>query len=494
MRVLQIKALHDLQQIKPCKASKIDNPKKIIVHSVHGQYLGAIYRELAIAKTLQLKGHNVKIIFCGGTLKQCTGCFTNDNPPNEGQCENCINFSKKFAETVGLPYATYDDYLEEDIYRSLKTRFVKNGYYKDVNVESHAQKSVDRYYKGEQPTNIYYNSKLQDTIIVVDVAEQILKEEKPDIILTSHSIYAEWGSFSEFFKNHKIPVYTWYTGTVPDTLVFNFDQIGKDFETYWKDVRKKQFLNSKEYLELGTFLDKRRKGYGDTALYTYTQKKKNLNFSQYQKIVALFPNVPWDIDTTNRTLFFDSTYEWIDFTVKLFEERPEWLLIIKTHPYERIEKSKKSVYDYVTEKYNLPNLLPIPADTEISSYDLFSDLDVGIVSNSTTGIEMLLEGVPVITVGEAHYRGKGFTNDPTTKEEYIELLMNKNLPKNNSGDLAMVYAYYYFIKSYVPFDVFRKKNFLKMGWNINSYDEFLKNKTSNHIADCILENKIFQDW
>ena len=508
MQTLQLKAIHDLKQIKQCKASKIDNPKKIIFHCVHGQYFGAIYRELAVAKMLQLKGHRVEVVFCGGKLDSCTGCFTKDNPPNKGQCKNCIDFSKKFADVVGLPYSTYDDYLRKypflpyihalrliELYQiHIREDNINNVQYKNVKIGTHAQKSTDRYFKGEQPPNEnYLVHKLVDAATVVDVAEQILLISKPDIIVTSHSIYAEWGSFSEFFKNYNIPVYTWFAGNIPGTLVFNFDELGKDFDTYFNNVRHQQYLTYREGKELRRLLEKRKKGYGDTALYTYTQEEKVFDFSDFQKVYAMFPNVPWDIDSTNRTLFFDSTYKWIDYTIELFRKHPECLLIIKTHPYERVEKSQKSVYDYVIEKYpDQKNLVVIPADSEVSSYDLFPYIDAGIVSNSTTGLEMLITGIPVITVGEAHYRGKGFTYDPKTKKQYEKMLFSKlNITRHS---LVSTYIYYYFIKSYIPLTFYYRKNFLNIGWNIKDYEEFLKNKELNHIANYILGKEMLQDW
>jgi hypothetical protein len=37
-------------------------------------------------------------------------------------------------------------------------------------------------------------------------------------------------------------------------------------------------------------------------------------------------------------------------------------------------------------------------------------------------MEMAMSGVPVIVVGNTHYRGKGFTHDPQSWEAYFEML------------------------------------------------------------------------
>jgi hypothetical protein len=48
--------------------------------------------------------------------------------------------------------------------------------------------------------------------------------------------------------------------------------------------------------------------------------------------------------------------------------------------------------------------------------------DLGMVYTTTVGMEMAMSGVPVIVIGQTHYRGKGFTLDPDSWEAYASLL------------------------------------------------------------------------
>ena len=53
------------------------------------------------------------------------------------------------------------------------------------------------------------------------------------------------------------------------------------------------------------------------------------------------------------------------------------------------------------------------APTEkVNTYDLIAAADVGLVYTTTVGLEMAMCGIPVIVVGDTHYRERGFTNDP----------------------------------------------------------------------------------
>ena len=68
-----------------------------------------------------------------------------------------------------------------------------------------------------------------------------------------------------------------------------------------------------------------------------------------------------------------------------------------------------------------------------------------------------MAGVPVITAGQTHYRGKGFTYDPTSLEGYlsaIDDLMARPLGRRLDSaqtDLARRYAYRFFFEYPFPF-------------------------------------------
>jgi hypothetical protein len=77
------------------------------------------------------------------------------------------------------------------------------------------------------------------------------------------------------------------------------------------------------------------------------------------------------------------------------------------------------------------------------------DADVGMVFTSTTGLEMAMHGKPVLVAGQTHYRGKGFTTDVASPEEFAAAL-DKALadPAAMATDevLARRYAYLFFFR------------------------------------------------
>ena len=48
--------------------------------------------------------------------------------------------------------------------------------------------------------------------------------------------------------------------------------------------------------------------------------------------------------------------------------------------------------------------------------------DIGVVNTSTIGLEMAIEGKPIILISETHYRNKGFTYDAEDENHFFELI------------------------------------------------------------------------
>jgi hypothetical protein len=99
----------------------------------------------------------------------------------------------------------------------------------------------------------------------------------------------------------------------------------------------------------------------------------------------------------------------------------------------------------------------VPPDSPFNTYDVIDLADFGLVYTTTAGLEMAMAGVPVIVAGRTHYRGRGFTHDPRSWDEYagtIETLVRRprgeRLPVEQV-DLAWRYAYRFFFDFPFPF-------------------------------------------
>jgi capsule polysaccharide export protein KpsC/LpsZ len=170
-------------------------------------------------------------------------------------------------------------------------------------------------------------------------------------------------------------------------------------------------------------------------------------------LVLLATNVIGDSLTLGRQVFSDSMTEWLRRTAQFFAQQPQTQLVVRIHPGELITKGP-SVADVV--KNALPEIPQhihlVPADAQVNTYDLVEIADLGLVYTTTVGLEMVLRGVPVIAIGNTHYRNRGFTLDPDTWENYFDLLgkvllsPTKYRPTQEHVNQAWNYAYRFFFE------------------------------------------------
>lgn len=139
-------------------------------------------------------------------------------------------------------------------------------------------------------------------------------------------------------------------------------------------------------------------------------------------VVLLATNVLGDSLTLGRNIFTASMAEWITKTVQYFAARPDVQLVVRVHPGERLMKGPSSL-DVI--KAALPRLAKhehiklIGPLEKVNTYDLMEIAGLGLAYTTTVGMEMAMRGVPVILAGQTHYRGRGFTYDPSSWEAYF---------------------------------------------------------------------------
>ena len=176
-------------------------------------------------------------------------------------------------------------------------------------------------------------------------------------------------------------------------------------------------------------------------------------------VVLLAANVLGDSLTLGRNIFAGSMSEWITRTVQYFAKRTDVQLVIRVHPGEKLVPQAKSMGTVVREALpEIPSHIHlIGALDNVNTYDLIEIADLGLAYTTTVGVETAMNGIPVISCGETHYRGRGFTLDPNSWEEYFSTLEKvlSNLPAHRLTEeqtaKAWNYAYRFFFEYPRPF-------------------------------------------
>jgi hypothetical protein len=181
--------------------------------------------------------------------------------------------------------------------------------------------------------------------------------------------------------------------------------------------------------------------------------RRELAINPEQPTFLLCTNVVGDSLALKRQIFTEGMADWLAKSVKALAAEGAANLIVRVHPGELLGAGHPSL-DIVQE--TLPELPPhvrlIAPESPINTYDLIDIADVGLVYTTTVGLEMAMRGLPVLVAGRTHYRGKGFTLDPETLDEYLSLLKRLiETPESfrltqSQIDHAWHYAYLFFFE------------------------------------------------
>lgn len=305
-------------------------------------------------------------------------------------------------------------------------------------------------------------------------ALQWIKENQPDVVVLPNGTILEFGALYQVAKFTRTPVVTYEFGEQRERvwLAQNAEVMRQDTNELWQ--KRQGIALTAEQLQQARnlFSARQRASLWENFVRRWQgvpseggeRVRAALNLDR-RPVLLLATNVIGDSLTLGRQVFSDSMTEWIAKTVQYLATRTDIQFVIRIHPGELITKGP-SVAEVVLRALELsPDNLAaipehihlIPAEAKINTYDIVEIADLGLVYTTTVGMEMVMSGVPVIVVGNTHYRGKGFTLDPDSWEAYFELL-GKALaapsafrPTRQQVEQVWNYAYRFFFEYPHPF-------------------------------------------
>lgn len=322
-----------------------------------------------------------------------------------------------------------------------------------------------------------YNLRLARDTEMAQSALAYLTTNRPDAVVTPNGSILEFGVLYQVARHLNIPVSTFEFGeqNYRMWMAQNDDVMCQDTTPLWN--ARNLPLTDDEWTRIRNMFEARQ---GARVWQTFERQWQTADSKGAQQIraelglderpLAFLPtNVLGDSLTLGRQLFMGMT-EWIRRNIAWFGEHPAYQLVVRVHPGEQIGWGP-STFDLLKAAFpEFPtNVRVLPADYKINSYDLVDAARVGLVYTTTMGMEMGMIGKPVIVTGQTHYRGKGFTLDPESWEQYVETLQGALLdpdayrPSPDAITHAWTYAYRFFFEYPQPFP-----------WHIQHFWECLK--------------------
>ncbi|MDH3942488.1 MAG: hypothetical protein OEV06_00110 [Anaerolineae bacterium] len=312
-----------------------------------------------------------------------------------------------------------------------------------------------------------YALRLERNLDAAQAAFQWMERDRPDVLITPNGMILEFGAVYEVAKQLNIPVVSYEFGEQRQRIWFsqNSSVMLQDTDAVWAARKNKPFTN--EQLEKVKDLFAARQG--ATLWQNFSRQwqeassegeagvREKLDLDE-RPIILLAANVIGDSLTLGRQVFSDSMTDWVKRTVSFFLDKQDVQFILRSHPGERYLNGPSIIAEAEKVIPELPeNFRIISAQNPINTYDLVSIADLGLVYTTTVGMEMAMSGLPVVVTGKTHYRGKGFTIDPTSWDEYFSTLEKalespkKTKPPEEQVNLAWQYAYNFFFSFPRPF-------------------------------------------
>lgn len=490
---------------------------KVLIVWIESEHY-SLYSMLLVAKALMLRGAEVEVLLCDGTLEGCEnrGMFNFKGDI----CGPCKLTQREVFPLFGVKTSFLREYVEPEKLRDINERAIavataypSSFVYEGLDLIPIVNGSVTRFYYGGEASDSRELAELRrrhlsTAMICRSAAIESERRFKPDVVAGQTWVYSMGAPFYDFFKfkNKNRVVTLGMGGYNYRAFTLNYIDTFYSLDGFHKylDMKKGQGLTPGERKELDDFFGARFAGVSDYhrnhgGFDEHADLERRLGLDRSKKNIFLFPTLYWDaaydmIDTSK--FLYPSVVEWVLGTVDLIKDDPNIVLYIKQHVRERWGTSTvKGVWDFVLEKYPVfpANVKLIPAEWKINTYSIFPLIDLGLVYSSTVGLEMLHKDVPLVVAGPAEYTGLGFAIEPKDRAHYQKALV---APRNESQlDRAKfdLFCHYFFIKRLIPF------KFTERVWDNVSFERYLmeslddilpeKDRMLDHLCDCILYDK-----
>jgi hypothetical protein len=396
--------------------------------AVHVQWEGMI------GQALRLRGADVSYITCGGGLEICDRVNTWEGPPVP--CVTCTQYTGVSLTVHGFPTTTITEGWEADdpgewpeldeisatALASIEDGGLPLGAMVDVPAKWFL---MGARIEGDPLGPITQRRFLRSARRVVKGIAAALDRVHPDTVVLLNGLFFFEAIAWELCRRRGIDVVTYERGFIKETLLFRRDApacLGdvSHLWTRWADVP----LTNDEGRALDEYLEDRKAGrrtidrYWDNPRFETWERRENDG-----RLVTLFSNLTWDSAVIGQEVAFRSIHDWLIAVVESFARRPQHQLVVRIHPAEVKlpgKQTREPLGEFLADRFPElpPNVRVIGADDPTSSYPLMAASDVGLVFSSTTGLELALTGTPVVIAGRSHYRGKGFTLDVCSPEEF----------------------------------------------------------------------------
>ena len=430
-------------------------PERIIFFTVLGSHSFMVGSEIALARALRARGHDVHMVICDSVLSACENKSVGLSEKELVQrCQKCAYRGEVLTQASGIKTHKLSDLNKAA--QDCEADRILDGLNFNYIIES-------ALYKFFRVGRLEGTIEEQNQKIKVEAACRVTARAaiacarlKPTRIIMSHGVYSSWAPALMVFQSLGIPTLVYNKGKKKNSVVMNWVKglMDWDVAAEWEKVKDLP-LNKKQEAAIQGYLKGRITHQGDALKYNFGELEdrartlKRFNLDPQKPIMVLFTNVLWDAASAQKEIAFPNAVDWVMQTIEWFIRHPEKQLVVKIHPAEVVIGTNQPFVKEIERVFpNLPsNVRIIPPEEKVNSWSITQITSLGLVHTSTPGMELPLSGVPCLVASGVHYRGKGFTVDIESREQYFQYLENFpqiNFDAEKAKILSLRYAYLLF--------------------------------------------------
>ena len=470
---------------------------RVLFATGYGWGAAMLVLETTLIAALRLRGAQPIALRCDKALPACEWNRFGNFEPSPGefgpsptvrtrleQCRICTENIDSVYELLPTERIAFAQFLEKDDLERLNLLIDGLAYedygrhtYRGIQVGEHAYSSVMRAtLRGtlldDAETRWLFRRYLLASILVVDLTNRAIDATRPDRIVAVHGIYVTHGTICEVARFRGIPVVVYGTPYRRSTIWLSHDDtyhrtLISEPPAIWEDLE----MTPARVRRVEEYLASKRFGGRDYAAYHADANNdadalyEELGLDRKKPIISAFTNVLWDAQLYYSRNAFSDMLEWLFETIRYFEHRADLQLVIRIHPAEAkgtLPTNQPLLAEIEREFPVLPeNVKVIRPESNLSSYTLAEASHAALIYGARMGVEIAALGTPLVVAGETFNRGKGYSYDVETREEYFELLDRiQDLPRNDETAIrrARTYAYHYYYRLMIDFKLFSVKD------------------------------------
>jgi hypothetical protein len=389
--------------------------------------------------SLQLAGVPVIHFACRAGM---TRCVLGTNPDDAGQpppCRACVAQSRKLTASAATRWFEYQPDpelaaalvgLRLEALSAFEFRLPNSDFVLPLGslVIPSLRWALRRHHLDDDaPTRYLLQAYIQSAYHVAVECAALLAEAEPQAVVLFNGLQFPEAAARWVAGQHGIRVITHEVGFQPFSAFFSDGEVTA-YPIAIPDVFE---LSPAQFARLEAQHQRRLQGDFTMAGITFWPQMDGLDedflqfAGRFDQIVAVFTNVIFDTSQVHANTIFPQMFAWLDLVLDVIRAHPETLFVIRAHPDEmRVGKqSRESVQQWIAENRvdQLPNVVFVPSDAPLSSYELIRRSKFVLVYNSSIGLEATLLDAPVLCGGKARYTQYPTVFLPSSAQAYREM-------------------------------------------------------------------------